>query len=57
LFANCSEPITGSELESRRPQNSVFNKNPDIPDGACHYGDINSREFVAVNGEFLRCAV
>src|SRR6516225_6803840 len=26
-------------------------------DGACHYGDINSREFVAVNGEFLRCAV
>jgi hypothetical protein len=31
LFANCSEPITGSELESRRPQNSVFNKNPDIP--------------------------
>ena len=23
-------------------------------DGACHYGDIDSREFVALNGEFLR---
>jgi len=28
-----------------------------VSDGACHYGDIDSREFVAVNGEFLRCAV